>query len=366
MVSVIYLFFAPILLSIVISVAEEHPRSVAGYVSGFISDCPGSEKPVVMTKESLRKLRIKVIGANTKSGWIRRKYSYFQVNEMAKDPTMDYNRTTLLFVSGYFDNPDFVASRILEYTYRTMGYNVWLLDMHKFVEHEYPSVTRNLPAIGKHTAEMLYNLTLHNVGFDPKKLELLGLSLGGEAISFIAKYYKALSGVKISRITALDPSGPCFRNLGPEHRLDKTDADYVELIGTNIDGLGLATPVAHVNFYINGGEYQLSDFYWVPCEMFCSHVKVFMIWYSALRNQDSFIAMQCNSMQKIRDKNCYDEQPLVTNVLGPKVDKTKHGIFYLATTYNYPYYMGEKGLKRENEPVASILGESNKRDVIVV
>ncbi|XP_026762736.3 lipase member H-A-like [Galleria mellonella] len=366
MLSMFYFILAPIVFNIVTARNLQHLRSVTGYAYGYLSDCPGNENPIIMSEDSLRKLRIKVIGAKMTSGWIKKKYNYYQMNEMGNDPTMDYSRKTVLFISGYFDNPDFAASRIMEYSYRLLGYNVFLLDMHKFVEHDYPSVTRNLPAIGKHTAEMLYNLTQQNVGFDPKKFEMVGLSLGGETISFIAKSYKALSGVKISRLTALDPSGPCFRNRGPDRRLDKSDADYVEVIGTNIDGLGIATPVGHVNIYINGGEYQMSDIYWMPCEMFCSHIKVFEIWFSALRNQDSFIAIQCDTMQQARDKDCYDRKPFVTNLLGLKVDKTKHGIFYLATTYNYPYYMGEKGLKRENEPVHNLLKATNKADIVVV
>ncbi|XP_026762735.1 pancreatic lipase-related protein 2-like [Galleria mellonella] len=366
MVSIIYLLCAPILLGFASTVPVQDTKNVKGYNSGYLSDCPGKENPIQISKESLRKIRIKVIGAKATPSWIRRKYNYYQIKEMANDPTMDYGQKTILFMSGYFDNPDLPPSRIFESSYRMLGYNVWLVDIYKFVNYQFPQVARFAPVAGGHVGEMIYNLTLQNVGFDPKKLELLGLSLGGETISFIAKSFKALSGIKFSRLTALDPTGPCFRNLGPEYRLDQSDADYVEVVSTNMDGLGLATPVGHVNFYINGGEYQISDAYWIPCELLCSHVKVYTIWYSALRNPNSFIAMQCDSVQQARDMNCYDRQHLVTNLLGLNVNKTKHGIFYLATYHTYPYYMGEKGLKREFEPISNFFKELNKDDVIVV
>ncbi|XP_059061667.1 phospholipase A1 member A-like [Achroia grisella] len=366
MLSVLYLLCAPILFGLVTNVPINDTNSVKSYNSGFLSECPGRDNPLLITKETLKKIRLKVIGYKATKRSVRKKYSYHQSRDMAHDPTMDYARKTILFISGYFDHADFPPSRIIESSYRTLGYNVWLVDVQNFVNDPFPIVTRHVPTVGRRIGEMIYNITLENVGFDPKKLEILGLSLGGEIISFIAKAFKELSGTKLSKLTALDPTGPCFRNLGPDERLDQSDADYVEVLNTNMDGLGIGTPVGHVNFYINGGEYQISDIYWMPCELLCSHIKVYTIWFSALRNPNSFIAMQCDSVQQARDRKCYDRQPMVTNLVGLNVDKTKHGLFYLATDYKYPYYMGENGLKKELEPFANFFKQLHKDDVIVV
>ena len=53
--------------------------------------------------------------------------------------------------------------------------------------------------------------------------------------------------VKIS-LTGLDPAGPLFDGKSPEVRLDKTDADYVDVIHSNGDrsikgGLGAWEPM---------------------------------------------------------------------------------------------------------------------------
>lgn len=194
---------------------------------------------------------------------------------------------------------------------------------------------------------MLANLT--DTGLDPKRFELVGLSLGGQIVSFIAKNYRLLTGMNISRITGLDPAGPCFRNLGPEDRLDQSDADFVDIISTNIDGFGMAAPIGHVNFYVNGGEYQPGDVFFIPCSTMCSHFRSFTIWIAALYNQNSFIGIQCDSVQDAREKNCYDRTPQVTNIMGLKTDRSKEGIFFLATSNKYPYALGKKGLKKENE-----------------
>lgn len=216
--------------------------------------------------------------------------------------------------------------------------------------------------VGRHAAKML--IVLMEEGLDPKKLEIVGLSLGAHTMSYLAKKFQEITGKNISRLTGLDPSGPCFRNLGPEDRLDMSDADFVDVIKTNIDGYGLAAPTGHVNFYVNGGEYQPGDVLWMPCNVLCSHIRSYTLWIAALKHPGKFIALQCDSVQQARNRECYERKPLVTNLLGLNVDKSKEGIFYLATDNNYPYYLGEKGLKRENDFILRSLKMINEEAVI--
>ncbi|KAM3966212.1 lipase member H-A-like isoform 2-T2 [Aphomia sociella] len=297
---------------------------------------------------------------------IKKRYSYYQMKALANDPTMDYSKRTMMYVGGYLDNPASPPALIMQNEYSKMGYNVWLLDTNPFTMMEYPLAARLIRTVGKHVGEMLYNLTLHNVDFDPKKLELVGLSLGAQTMSFAAKTFKALSGTKLDRLTGLDPAGPCFRNLDPEQHLNKDDAEFIDVMIVNMNGLGMAYPQGHVNYYVSGGEYQPADVYWSVCDSLCSHLKTFLLWYTALRYPDSFIALQCDSIEQAKERNCYDRQPMVTNVLGLKVDRTKQGIFYLAITYNFPYYMGKEGLMKENEPYNIVLQYLNSDDVMVV
>lgn len=210
---------------------------------------------------------------------------------------------------------------------------------------------------------MLAELT--ELGLDPKKLEIIGLSHGGQGISFIGKNYRRITGRNVSRITALDPSGPCFRRLGPEDRIDASDADLVDIIHTNIEGYGYAGAVGHVNFYVNGGEFQIADIPEIPCTSFCSHAKSLLLWVTAMQYPDSFIALKCDSIQDARDRNCF-ERPLVTNVMGPNTDMNTPGIFYLATLNYFPYYLGEKGLDEKFDFHKSYIADLNKVDVLVV
>ncbi|XP_041986254.1 lipase member H-like [Aricia agestis] len=336
-------------------------KSIEGYPSGCLSDCPGSEKPAIITEKSLKQLQL-VIGNLNGS---ERRYNYYEMKGLAKDPYFNFNKRTMLFVSGFLDSPLFPFTRMMADAYSKLGYNVLSLDTLKFTTVDYPIASRLARPVGKHTAEMLVNLT--RSGLDPKKLELVGISLGGQTISFIAKHYHRMTGVKIARITGLDPAGPCFRNLGADQRLDASDADFVDIIATNIDGYGMAAPVAHVQFYVNGGEFQPGGpLIWYICDVLCSHVQVIVIWISAIANPNSFIGMQCDSVQQARFRECYFRHPLVTNEIGLNTDRNKTGIFYVATQQYPPYYLGAMGLKRKNDFVLKNLKNVNDVDVYII
>lgn len=217
--------------------------------------------------------------------------------------------------------------------------------------------------VGEHAAKMLFKMT--KLGLNPKQLELVGLSLGAHTISYIATNFREISGMNISRLTGLDPAGPCFRNLGPEDRLDASDADFVDFIGTNIDVMGSARPAGHVNFYVNGGENQPGDLdLWLACQTFCSHVRSLTLWISAIQHPKQFVGIKCDSVQQARESACYDRVPMETNVMGLMTNKSNTGIFFLATDHKYPYYMGKNGMKKEYEFWTNRLAEFNKDDVI--
>lgn len=53
----------------------------------------------------------------------------------------------------------------------------------------------------------------------------------------------------------MDPAGPLYSVVSPKYKLDITDADFIEVIHTNMNGFG-SRELGHVNFYPNsGGDY---------------------------------------------------------------------------------------------------------------
>ncbi|KAJ8347862.1 hypothetical protein SKAU_G00264510 [Synaphobranchus kaupii] len=85
-------------------------------------------------------------------------------------------------------------------------------------------------------------------------IHMIGISLGAHISGFVGANFKGRE--RIGRITALDPAGPQFTGTAPDHRLDATDALFVDVLHTDMDALGFREPLGHIDFYANGGADQ--------------------------------------------------------------------------------------------------------------
>lgn len=54
----------------------------------------------------------------------------------------------------------------------------------------------------------------------------------------------------------MNPAGPLFDVNNPAERLDASDAEYVEVIHTEMTTFGIGVPIGHANFYANSGTNQ--------------------------------------------------------------------------------------------------------------
>ncbi|NWR12049.1 LIPHA Lipase, partial [Paradoxornis webbianus] len=83
-------------------------------------------------------------------------------------------------------------------------------------------------------------------------MHMIGVSLGAHVAGFVGQKYNG----KFGRITGLDPAGPSFNREPPERRLDRTDAQFVDVIHSDINVLGFKKPLGTIDFYPNGGMDQ--------------------------------------------------------------------------------------------------------------
>lgn len=56
----------------------------------------------------------------------------------------------------------------------------------------------------------------------------------------------------------MDPALPFFATLNSDWKLDKNDADFVDVIHTSAGTFGKLEATGHVDFYVNGGSLQPS------------------------------------------------------------------------------------------------------------
>lgn len=141
-------------------------------------------------------------------------------------------------------------------------------------------VKQTLP-VGKAVAKLIDYL-VEDMKADPRRIHLIGFSLGAHVMGYAGSF----SHHRVGRITGtphhtfthtrkeinrdglydyiwrelcflfigLDPAAPGFELLyGPTEHLDKSDADFVDIIHTSAGLLGFLAPIGHLDFYPNGG-----------------------------------------------------------------------------------------------------------------
>ncbi|XP_044014116.1 inactive pancreatic lipase-related protein 1-like [Aphidius gifuensis] len=96
--------------------------------------------------------------------------------------------------------------------------------------------------------KFLNNYTLNHV--INKKVHIIGNGIGAHIAGLVGAHFQNHT---IDRITGLDPASSGFENALRKHRLDRTDAEFVDVIHTCIDMIGIKQAIGDVDFYPNGG-----------------------------------------------------------------------------------------------------------------
>lgn len=121
----------------------------------------------------------------------------------------------------------------------------------------YPRAVANIPIVASYVTRFVNDKLLGEARVDPRRVQLIGHSLGAHLAGFIGKNTRS----KLGRIYGLDPAGPCFGTIsGPLYpaskRLAPTDAEEVITIHTNTALLGIEKPIGKYSVYVEGGSVQ--------------------------------------------------------------------------------------------------------------
>ncbi|KAL9866911.1 lipase member I [Geothlypis trichas] len=156
-------------------------------------------------------------------------------------------------------------------------------------------------------------------------LYIIGVSLGAHIAGFVGQKYNG----KLGRITGLDPAGPSFTGEPPEHRLDPSDAQFVDVIHSDIDVLGFKKPLGTIDFYPNGGMDQpgCPKTFFSGLQYFkCDHQRSVFLFLSSLKNKCDIITYPCDSYLDYKRGKCVDcdaFQPMSCPVVGYHADRWK-------------------------------------------
>lgn len=164
------------------------------------------------------------------------------------------NRPLIVLIHGYTGHKDFPPNTSIRPAYFEKGeFNIISLDYNPLVREPcYVQALQNLKVVSKCTAQLLdYLIEQSKVTLD--SIHVIGFSLGAHTAGMISNHLK--SG-KLKRTTGLDPAMPGFILPLNFRRLDKSDAEFVDIIHTDIFVRGVFEPVGHVDFYANNGYNQ--------------------------------------------------------------------------------------------------------------
>ncbi|XP_064477567.1 pancreatic lipase-related protein 2-like isoform X2 [Ornithodoros turicata] len=206
----------------------------------------------------------------------------------------DASRATKIIVHGFLVNI-FLVSWMMDMATAFLlegDYNVFVVDWNGGNGMPYTQATANCRLVRAEIALLITKLQ-EAFGVDPMSIHIVGHSLGSHIAGYAGKRIN-----KVGRITGLDPAEPYFQYMPPQVRIDRSDADFVDIIHTDgspflenlVEGMGMSEPVGHLDFYPNGGEHMPG------CEDLTKAAKLV---FSGLTFDDKFATLTCNHQMAV-------------------------------------------------------------------
>ncbi|XP_011609901.1 lipase member H [Takifugu rubripes] len=219
-------------------------------------------------------------------------------------PQFNTSRLTTFLIHGYrpTGSPPRWLPTITELLLARTDMNLIVVDWNN------GAATLNYFKAVENTHTVADNLTaflekLKENGVSMSSVHMIGISLGAHISGFVG----ANMNGSIGRITALDPAGPQFTGTLLKDRLDPSDAQFVDVLHTDIDALGFREPLGHVDFYPNAGTDQpgcpksiLSGSSYFKCD----HQRSVFLYMESIKRVCEHKAYPCESYRGFLDGLC--------------------------------------------------------------
>eukprot|EP00091_Calanus_sinicus_P021194 TRINITY_DN6159_c0_g1_i4.p1 TRINITY_DN6159_c0_g1~~TRINITY_DN6159_c0_g1_i4.p1 ORF type:complete len:334 (-),score=111.40 TRINITY_DN6159_c0_g1_i4:39-1040(-) len=298
--------------------------------------------------------------------WTRQNPDDYDTVELTQESLakshFDSTHPTVILAHGWNSHGDGFGAHLAEAYFEVGDYNVFAIewgDLETWAN--YPQAAIRTRAVGEHSANLVKILS--DVGAF-QNIHVVGHSLGLMWQDFMAKKVQAMGLGTFERVTGLDPAEPFFDIAGPDERIDKTDAKFVDIIHTNSGMLwngclSIKKSVGHVDIYPAGGSHQpgcveaciIPDImcYNISIEDLikggCSHersVSYYKESITARTGGEEFIGWNCPSWEDFQEGNCCGGEQVV---MGEWIDtRAPEGKYFLQVREEHPFSMSEDGI----------------------
>ncbi|KOB65107.1 Neutral lipase [Operophtera brumata] len=254
---------------------------------------------------------------------------------------LDKSRQFIMYVGGFTSAIEKDIEEQMRNAYKTYPNSYFMIPDHSAYTYNkggigiksYERSVTYVHFIGKALGQMLVGLK--KGGVSPKKIHLVGHSLGGQILGHAGATFLNITGESIARITALDPAGPCFTTSSIEYQVRSGVAEHVDIYHCNSGALGSSSLLGDVDFVINKrGEVQPTCNTPIIPGLFdssraasCSHRYCIDVWTSTVKDSNIFPAYRCDSYDKIKTEECITYM----TIAGSANPGTEKGVFYFST-----------------------------------
>ena len=149
-------------------------------------------------------------------------------------------------------------------------------------------------------------------------VHIIGHSLGAHLAGYAGHTLQRDFGLKLGRISGLDPAAPLFTETDAIVRLDRSDAQFVDIVHSDANplmkgGLGIHQRIGHVDFFPNGGfdnpgcDMKLQEvmrnhrrhalFETMQQFLGCNHLRSYQFYDESISSKCPYMGATCDSFE---------------------------------------------------------------------
>ncbi|CRL06326.1 CLUMA_CG018908, isoform A [Clunio marinus] len=262
-----------------------------------------------------------------------------RLNDLAsiQNSPYDSSKPTRVLTHGFTGDSDVVFLALGRQVFlENHDFNIIVVDWSAGAQTiNYAAAVARVRPVGAFVASFLDFLHINNL-INFNNVYAIGNSLGAHVVGHIGK---SVTRGRLNTIIGLDPAGPLFSIDRPDQRLDAGDATYVEAIHTNgptrtVLGLGIGLPVAHADFFPNGGLTQPGCFL-----NQCHHDRAVYFYLEGI-SRNGFFGQRCNNVDDAINEACSGQPGAWISSEPSNGQQSLRGIFHLTTNSASPFAQG--------------------------